>query len=97
LSAILFLQLLCGNEDFWHYIFEPIFQHPRRDERYPVKFLIWRFPRELHWLGEGDGQGHSGWKNPVLMYFCGPRVKLLPFLIVVFVSTTLVYVLSTLI
>jgi hypothetical protein len=93
-SIIALLQLLCGNEDFWCYFFEPIFQHPRRDERYPVKIWIWRFPIKLHWLGEGDGQGHSGWHNPLLMWVAGRQVYLKGFLTVVFISMALTIVLS---
>jgi hypothetical protein len=93
-SAIAFLQLLCGNEDFWHYFFEPLFPHPKREIRYPVKIWIWRFPKTLHWLGAGDNEGHSGWHNPLLMFFCGKEVRLKPFLWVVLISTLLVYLLS---
>jgi hypothetical protein len=93
-GATLFLQLLCGNEDFWHYIAEVLFQHPNREIRYPVKIGPFRFPKDLHHLGAGDDQGHSGWKNPLLMFFCGREVRLKPFLAVVFISTLLVFILS---
>lgn len=90
------LQLLCGTEDFLHYVFEPLFQHPNRDTRYPVKFLIWRFPRTLHWLGAGDNEGHSGWHNPLLMFFCGKEVRLVPFLWVVLISNLIVILIAIL-
>jgi hypothetical protein len=95
-SILAVLQLLLGTEDVYHYLAEPIFQHPKREIRYPVKFWIWRFPEDLHWIGAGDNQGHSGWHNPVLMFFCGKEVRLKPFLITVFISNLLVFIASLL-
>lgn len=88
-AAIVVLHI-CGLEDFLCYFFEPIFQHSNRETRYPVKFLIWRFPTDLHWLGDGEW-----WeRNYLLMKLCGPTVLLAPFLRVVAVSTVGVIVIS---
>jgi len=96
-GAIVILHLLCGLEDFFCYFWEPIIQLPRRDVRYPVKFWIWRFPKDLHWLGAGLPElGMSGWHNPLLMLVAGKEVRLKPFLWCVLISTMVIFVISLL-
>lgn len=95
-SITAILQLCFGMEDAIFYLVEPLIKLPRRDERYKVKFWIWRFPEDLHWLGAGDNEGHTGWHNPVLMFFCGDRIASEPFLIVVSIANLIVFIASLL-
>jgi len=77
-----------GFEDFLYYVWEPIFKADELSGRdNPAKyyrFLWWRLPRELYWLGE---EGHN---SRYITLFAGPRVNGLRFLLGVLVAVAIV-------
>ena len=67
--------VITGWEDLIYYFIEPLFKHPNRDIRYATHIGPWRMPKDFHYLGAGDTEGHSGWHNPLMMLFGGKSVS----------------------
>ena len=69
-----------GFEDLLFYLLEPLIKQPNREQHYPTKILCFRFPVDMHYLGEGV-EGHPGLHDRLLELFGGKNVSLRGFLI----------------